>query len=782
MKAVRQIYKKEMQFEKNLVNCWMIETNAPTNRGDSGGPIVNDRGQLIAIVQGGIQGNPDDQQRLVSYNVDVREIHFILGEYYKTIGKTYELPQLSDVDPNDLLALTKKLDDPSASVRLQAVKAIGEHGADARALVQPLVKALSDTDATVRLQIGKSLELIGPPPVEQSSLLLDLAKGGSGPEAKRYAALMLGRPNVVKKELALAALLDLAKDADLETRRRAVAGIGPVGLGDKKNAGAALIERLGDEDAEIRASAASGLGQLGADVRADALPKLISALSDGDTAVALAASTAILAMGDPAESDLPLLLKTLQSKKTLERSAALDLLVKLGPKAKDALPHLLSYLKDSDMPVRLKAIALAGALRKEGASLVPALSEMLSEEIKQEGGDATAPIEAVGDARLREVLLRSVCMVMSRDAAGVRPPSSAFVVHVGQRLILAPNDAVANQKVVLAFFPIKTGGNLITQARQYISNANAIGIPGQVVASNPKANLAVIQLMRLPPGAEALPLAAKTPSSGVKVASITVDSFDRDPMNGIFWQLHSGMVKDVMPLKTPQAEGYFVIIDGILSKNDSGSHLMDEQGNVVAIGMEAFEVTLKNKSKLRASLGVDVREVRPVLDEYFQKIGGSFRDSATRASAGNVTQNNFRVAVAKALADMGPDAAEAKKALQLTHKDKSAKVRAQAARALAALGKVAADAVPDMLRASITEPNPEVMEQSIAKLGKDAVAPLIKELKDTNIEIKKAAMRTLGRIGQPAQSAIPALSAYLRVPIPDVAQAALLTRLEKIKR
>src|SRR5262249_18830655 len=38
--AVRQVYEKELRFKDQTVHCWMIETNAPTNKGDSGGPIV----------------------------------------------------------------------------------------------------------------------------------------------------------------------------------------------------------------------------------------------------------------------------------------------------------------------------------------------------------------------------------------------------------------------------------------------------------------------------------------------------------------------------------------------------------------------------------------------------------------------------------------------------------------------------------------------------------------------------------------------------------------------
>src|SRR5262249_47893838 len=147
---------------------------------------------------------------------------------------------------------------------------------------------------------------------------------------------------------------------------------------------------------------------------------------------------------------------------------------------------------------------------------------------------------------------------------------------------------------------------------------------------------------------------------------------------------------------------------------------------------------------------------------YFTKIGGNFRESATRASLGNVTQNTFRIAIAKTLAQLGPDAAAAVKGLQKALKDDSAAVRAQVALALGSLGSAAAEAVPDMLQAAILEDNPTGVEQGIAKIGKDAVPALIKALNNTNMKIQLTAIRTLGRIGPPAQAAIPQLTRFAR--------------------
>jgi hypothetical protein len=54
-------------------HCLMVEVQSATNGGDSGGPMVNDRGELVGIVSG---GNPN--QTAVNFSIDVREIRSLL--------------------------------------------------------------------------------------------------------------------------------------------------------------------------------------------------------------------------------------------------------------------------------------------------------------------------------------------------------------------------------------------------------------------------------------------------------------------------------------------------------------------------------------------------------------------------------------------------------------------------------------------------------------------------------------------------------------------------------
>src|SRR5262249_54921257 len=51
--TVRQVYRKEWRYRSGPVHAArVVETQAAINPGDSGGPVVNDAGELVAVVSG----------------------------------------------------------------------------------------------------------------------------------------------------------------------------------------------------------------------------------------------------------------------------------------------------------------------------------------------------------------------------------------------------------------------------------------------------------------------------------------------------------------------------------------------------------------------------------------------------------------------------------------------------------------------------------------------------------------------------------------------------------
>jgi hypothetical protein len=77
--TVRQVYRKKWKarLDRNTVLTFeakVIETDSPTNPGDSGGPLLNDKGELVGVTQGGAVN-----AQLVSTFVDVSEVKQLLA-------------------------------------------------------------------------------------------------------------------------------------------------------------------------------------------------------------------------------------------------------------------------------------------------------------------------------------------------------------------------------------------------------------------------------------------------------------------------------------------------------------------------------------------------------------------------------------------------------------------------------------------------------------------------------------------------------------------------------
>ena len=76
--TVRSVYQKEWKAEiaprrVMTFDAKVVETDSPTNPGDSGGPLLNDKGELIGVTEGGAIN-----AQLISTFVDVSEVKKLL--------------------------------------------------------------------------------------------------------------------------------------------------------------------------------------------------------------------------------------------------------------------------------------------------------------------------------------------------------------------------------------------------------------------------------------------------------------------------------------------------------------------------------------------------------------------------------------------------------------------------------------------------------------------------------------------------------------------------------
>ena len=72
--TVRQVSLHRVESKDKKVRVRMIETQSPVNRGDSGGPVLNGRGEVV-----GVTDSYDARERLVSQNIDIQEVRKFLA-------------------------------------------------------------------------------------------------------------------------------------------------------------------------------------------------------------------------------------------------------------------------------------------------------------------------------------------------------------------------------------------------------------------------------------------------------------------------------------------------------------------------------------------------------------------------------------------------------------------------------------------------------------------------------------------------------------------------------
>jgi tetratricopeptide (TPR) repeat protein len=73
--TVRQVYRKEFLVGDQPVAARVVETQSPINPGDSGGPVVNDAGQVV-----GVTAARSRSAQLVSVCIDVTEVRTFVAE------------------------------------------------------------------------------------------------------------------------------------------------------------------------------------------------------------------------------------------------------------------------------------------------------------------------------------------------------------------------------------------------------------------------------------------------------------------------------------------------------------------------------------------------------------------------------------------------------------------------------------------------------------------------------------------------------------------------------
>jgi hypothetical protein len=169
-------------------------------------------------------------------------------------------------------------------------------------------------------------------------------------------------------------------------------------------------------------------------------------------------------------------------------------------------------------------------------------------------------------------------------------------------------------------------------------------------------------------------------------------------------------------------------------------------------------------------------QINALIQQSLEKIGKDAVPSLIHALKNK--DENVRIVAARSLCTIGTDARPALAALTGALADSQSAVAEAAAKALANFGPEAKSAVPALLSAS--RRSVAAAEDTLLKLGKDAVPGLIEALGHRDADERDAAADLLGRIGPSAKAAIPTLTTAVHDSSRQVRESAAIA-LEKIK-
>ncbi len=214
-------------------------------------------------------------------------------------------------------------------------------------------------------------------------------------------------------------------------------------------------------------------------------------------------------------------------------------------------------------------------------------------------------------AALHKQALHSVAWVITPAKA----KGTGFVVDRDHRWIVTNYHVVGDSDSVDIIFPDFLDGRLITERSHYIDNLARLrksgrAVNGRVVRTDPKRDLALVELEALPADVNALSIAAGRPAPGEELLSIG-NRRDLDEN----WIATTGYVRQTFRTE----EGYFwnakllskgagmLLAQSPILEGDSGGPVLDRRGEVVGVAS-----AVRWQTRL-ASLCVDADELRAFL-------------------------------------------------------------------------------------------------------------------------------------------------------------------------
>jgi len=649
-----------------------------------------------------------------------------------------------------------------------------------------LVEALNSKDASLRGGAAWNLGQIGPEAkIALPSLLIRMETDRNALVriAACYAVFRInGSPE------ALHNLLPFFGSQDPAVRRDVVAAFEKIGPGARSLA-PELVKRLRDGE-EWDVSVIEALGYLGEGAR-NMAPALRPALAEKDLKVQMAAALALVLTGEPIEDFIPVFEDALEDR--LHGFDAARSLARAGPKAAGAIPVLLGAFKKGN---REAGYAL-GVIGLRAELVVPALIAAVSSERPNLRSTATRALRMFGPKAQSAipVLLEVITLEGYRGIGDAgrdwqRIDAVAALARIGpddERVISVIADLLKDRNTNIrwhAAYALERIGpkaqaavpSLIEAlgdssiAKQCTSSLVAIGlvaVPDLVrsLASEKDGSIGAVQKVLLKIGRPAIPDLIK----GLN------DPSWRVRMNAAFTLGRMGpgaktAVEDLTALlgrepKCARAGAYFALhylaaesgaisgLVGMLKDEDEWAQYMSVK-TLALIGPGAGVAVKELVARLKEEKTSRIREWIPYA---LSRIGASSPDAAAGvAFALKDSDAKVRVQAARALANSGQPKI-AVPALMQSLSDPVPRVQLAAIQALGNLGPAAKDASEELTGLLKKPELREASSSALKQFGAAAVPALVKGVRSKDLKLRYRTAVLLGEMGPVAGEAVQAL-------------------------
>lgn len=608
----------------------------------------------------------------------------------------------------------RTLNAPDPSLRWQAAEALGQMGQrHPRAVVRALTQAAGDADLDVRLQAVAALAVLKQS-AEPAVPALGAALRDKDSDLRRQAAVALAAVGPAAEE-AVPVLGQTLRDPNANVRLAAIAALQSIGP-DSARAVSDLLAGLTDKVPSVRRACAAALALIApqADPRQiDAVvPAVAAALKDTDPEVRRRAAAALGAIGPRAEAAVAALGASSRTAPDAVRREAALALGRVGGKAVD---ELIRNLGHADFEVRSEAAEGLRLLGDRARPAFAALAVSLNDKNLGVRARASAAVRA-GDPETNDVLPVLKLAVEGRlDDAG-RLWATAWLGEIALGVEKQPSvEAVALLTAALA----DGNAGVRRQAAGALGNVGAEaagavkGLRDRVNDEDAAVRLQVaIALGKIdPPSArEAVPTLLKAltqradrggPPFNTDVAMALAAIGAVEPLlAALETSTDEGTVAGVtfaLVRMGPRAKGAFELLQGALRHRDAG---------VRQRAADAMQAVLPDPKEAVPVLVASLRHE----DDYIRGWSAAF------------------------LAELG-------------HRATGPEVGAALEPLAAALGKESTSSVRTHLVRSIGEIVPRLKDTPKAPLDQELVRVLVARLADVNVEVRREATASLGKIG-----------------------------------